>query len=874
MQTIPATLSLVNGASVEPPPIAEATANALRGAMSAVAPRGALGSRSLSPSPTPIDRLLAALAAKGHEARETGPGKWIVRCPAHDDGNPSLHLAVNQEGKAGVKCYAGCSGEAVLAAIGLKLRDLYQHPGSSPSTKPKRAARRKRISLADLVEAKRLPREFLLDVGLHDLPQGGVGVYYRDAAGKVVATKSRTALRAGDGSYWPRGQKLMPYGLDRIPPEVEREALIIIEGESDAWTLWYHGLAALGLPGASTAKTLQAEHVRGFHRVYVSREPDKGGEGFARAAPARLREVGFTGEVRILTLPVKDPSELHISMDGDRERFRLALEAAMAAAPLAEQAPATDVSEEEEDADSRPSRGPAKEVLLDIAKVATLWHDSDGDGFGDVIVESHRETHRIRSRGFKGWLLGQYYAAQKSAPPAQALEEVLATLDARARFEGKLGRAEVRVAEEAGKLYLDLGDAAWRAVEVDSSGWRLVSPPPVRFMRPRGLLALPEPVDGGSIVELWAFLRVQEEAERRLLLAWLTFAMAPWGPFPVLVLNGEQGCAKSTTARLLRRLIDPCRAEIRSSPKEEHHLVISAKNSWLLAIDNLSRIEPWLSDSLCRMATGAGFAARKLYSDDEEIIIDVRRPAILTGIEDVVTAGDLADRSLHLTLPAIPEGERKEERLYWAGFEAAAPRLLGGLLSAASGALRELPGVNVERLPRMADFGRWGCALESALGWAAGSFLDAYRANLERGHEGVLDSAPLAGLVLEFVRERGEWKGDLPTLLEDLGRRVPETGPRPKWWPRNPRALSGALRRLAPALRSRGLWLEDHGLGGATRRRQLRLVLSQQTDPDDGGDEPFDASILRKLGHGGRSIEASKGSSLDVLSLSPEEGAW
>src|SRR5262249_23295104 len=131
------------------------------------------------------------------------------------------------------------------------------------------------INLADLAAHKQLPVEFLESLGLHDLPAGGVGVPYRSLSGKVVV-KKRTSLSAKDGSQWPKGEGLLAYGEDRLDAN---RPLILVEGESDCWTLWYHGENALGLPGADTvAKTLCVGHVARVSMLYIVEEADDAGK--------------------------------------------------------------------------------------------------------------------------------------------------------------------------------------------------------------------------------------------------------------------------------------------------------------------------------------------------------------------------------------------------------------------------------------------------------------------------------------------------------------------------------------------------------------------------------------------------------------------
>ena len=165
----------------------------------------------------------------------------------------------------------------------------------------------------------------------------------------------------------------------------------------------------------------------------------------------------------------------------------------------------------------------------------------------------------------------------------------------------------------------------------------------------------------------------------------------PTGRYPVLEVDGEHGCAKSTGCRVIRSLIDPNRADLRTGPREERDLIISAKNSWMLGFDNLSSIPAWLSDALCRLSTGGGYAARELYSDTDEVIIDVQRPVICNGINELAQRSDLLDRTLRITMPVIREDQRRTEREFWSAFEQATPAILGGIFVAVSAALRNLP---------------------------------------------------------------------------------------------------------------------------------------------------------------------------------------
>ena len=314
------------------------------------------------------------------------------------------------------------------------------------------------------------------------------------------------------------------------------------------------------------------------------------------------------------------------------------------------------------------------ETLLDIAtNDSELWHTPDGTAYATVQRDGHREHWSIRSRAFKQWLGKAYYDRTRNAVGSQTLQDVINALEGKARFDGQEHQLFVRVAEYESRIYIDLADDAWRAVEIDRDGWRIVDDSPVRFRRAKGMLPLPLPERGGSVVELRRFVNVSD-GDWPLLISCLVAALRPVGPYPILTIIGEQGSAKTTTARVYRGLVDPNTAPVRSSPRSEHDLMIAASNGWMVSLDNLSYVTPELSDGLCRLATGGGFATRTLYENDEETFFAAQRPSILNGIEDIGTRSDLLDRALIVDLPRIEPKHRRAEKFFWLEFEEARPR--------------------------------------------------------------------------------------------------------------------------------------------------------------------------------------------------------
>jgi hypothetical protein len=309
------------------------------------------------------------------------------------------------------------------------------------------------------------------------------------------------------------------------------------------------------------------------------------------------------------------------------------------------------------------------------------------------------------------------------------------------------------VAEHSGRLYLDLADEHWRAVAIGPDGWQVLGCPPVRFRRPSGVLPLPVPERGGSIEALRPFLNLSNQQDFVLIVAWLLAALRSRGPYPVLVVSGEQGSAKTALSKFLRALIDPNVAAVRALPREERELMIAANNGHLLAFDNLSGLPPWLSDAFCRLASGGSFAVRQLYTDAEEVLFKAVRPILLNGIEDVIGRPDLADRAILLTLGPIREEQRRSETELWREFELARPTILGALLDAVVRGLKAIGSVKLEQLPRMADFALWATACETVL-WPAGTFSRAYTANRTAAIERIIDADPIAASVRELMSER------------------------------------------------------------------------------------------------------------------------
>jgi hypothetical protein len=448
--------------------------------------------------------------------------------------------------------------------------------------------------------------------------------------------------------------------------------------------------------------------------------------------------------------------------------------------------------------------GPIEFLLQEVAGIP-IHRDGDGRLFARVSVAGRHEFYEIRSASFRDWLVSSYFRKRQVPPIPSVIGRVIAVLEARARFEATTRVVSVRVAiedtERSPAYYVDLGDPSGRAIEIRESGWSLVENPGIEFRRPAGMLPLPEPRKDGSVALLKPYVNL-DDRDYQLFVAWLTAAMRPVGPYPPLVLQGQQGSAKSTLARVARLLVDPHSAPLLGEPASTRDLMITAVSMWLLAFDNVRTIKPWLSDALCRLAVGGGHATRSLYTNNQLTFMYTQRPIILNGIHEFVTRGDLIDRSLVLDMQPIRLNQRRTEAEYWHSFRADYPAILGGLLDTVVVGLRQLPSVFLTTVPRMADFAHWGEAVGRGLGWPTEDFLRSYLRNRAAATIATIEESLVAGALMSRL---SSWSGTLVELQAGLTQAVGKNTARSPGWPKTTAQFSRELHRIAPQLQAHGM---------------------------------------------------------------------
>ncbi len=759
----------------------------------------------------------------------------MTRCAAHDDRAASLSVSRGRTQPIVLRCHAGCSIEAVLTAAGLTVADISDAHGNHVSAA---ASRTTTYPLRD-----------------HD----GQIVALHERIDQPGAHK-RYIWRRTDGAPGLGGRHtadLPLYGTERLSRLAGGSIVVVTEGERACAALHARGLAAVGtVTGASGTPSDDVLRVLSSYRVRLWPDADPPGQAHMARIAARLAALGHS-DVAVIAWPDAPAHGDAADYNADPQPLIAAAEPISADASITPGATTTNMRSDDGDR-VRPSQA-TRLVDLALAADVELWHAPSGDPYITLHVDGHREHHVLRAREVRDWLARRHHAETRCAPNASALADALVVLAGMARYDGAEHAPAIRIGGDGrAAVYLDLGEANWQAVEITRTGWRVVADPPVRLVRSRGMLPLPLPMRRAGALEILRDLLPISETDTALTIGWLVGALSPQGPYPLLAYTGEQGSGKSTAARMVRRLVDPHVAELRAEPRTIDDVMIAASRSRVVALDNLSHLSPWLSDALCRLSTGGALTRRELYTDADEVILEAQRPTILTSITDVVTRGDLLDRAITVTLPELDERDRLPEAELWRQYDLARPAMLGSLCDAVACALQRRDDLDINALPRLADWALWVTAAEPALDSASGSILAAYRQMRGAAIEATLDGDPLAVALRSLPRPWTSTASELLTHVTPQGRA-------PRGWPESPRALSSALRRLTPGLRRVGLEISTKREAHSGRRL---ITIDTGDEPSPSSPSSLGPDLLR--GSGDARVTQTVGMGTTVTVSSPE----
>lgn len=461
---------------------------------------------------------------------------------------------------------------------------------------------------------------------------------------------------------------------------------------------------------------------------------------------------------------------------------------------------------------------PADKILAIIRQaqaehLLTLFHDQHRIAFADIVIDGRIHTFEIGGADFEHWLTGEYLERHKTAMPVQARGDAIATIEAIAVIQSPMIPTALRYfahTDDQGMkwLYFDPIDESGDLVKIGGGEWQRIpcdASVPCRFLHTGLMLPMPFPEKGGDFdADLKTILNtMKNEEDRHNAVGAILAAMNPdLAAFPVVVITGPQGAAKSFTSRMLWGLVDEHSKGDKKPPRKTEDLFIETENVYALRYGNISAITADQSDSLAMLSTGAAFTKRKLFTDRTQARFQARRPVLLNGIGDFITRSDLLDRALLIEMDYLPDDERKTEEEVWATFKAVQPRLMGALFSAVAYAMMtdSVPVELKARLPRLADYMVWVTKCAPALGWDPMVFLNALASTSSKGDEIALEASSIGPAITTLMERHDKWVGTPAELLDELNL-IGDAKKKSKDWPDKPSELGRELNRIATNMR-------------------------------------------------------------------------
>ncbi len=429
--------------------------------------------------------------------------------------------------------------------------------------------------------------------------------------------------------------------------------------------------------------------------------------------------------------------------------------------------------------------------------IKDCFRDQQGSFYVVLPINQHLEVCQTKSTRFRNWIAKGYRARHKTPPNSESINQAIIQMEAKCEDSRQVELFN-RVGHYGDAIYYDLTTPDWRGVRITPSGWEIIYLPPI-FRRYSHQNEQVIPVLGGDPKDILRFCNLNEDDHCLFVVTAATFFISNI-PHVIISQNGEQGSGKSYNSRAVKRLVDPSKAELISSPKDLEQAQMTADKHWVSAFDNLSKIIEWFSDFLCRGVTGEGDMKRSLYTNDDEFIRSYRRCFVLNGIGSLMWRPDLLDRSILFDIPILEDG-RSESQIN-EEWKNALPCILGGFFTAISKSMNHVNSVTGHEKFRMADYVRWGMVLADELGFSRQEFLNNYKESVDHKWENAAEENSLVNRLTTLVMtNNGEWSGSAAELLE----RIKPEGVKDKTIPDTPRWLSSELMRIAPVMRSAGI---------------------------------------------------------------------
>lgn len=734
--------------------------------------------------------LIHELINHFEKVKTIGGDKYMALCPAHNDHNPSLSIRYSDDkSRIQLHCFAGCKTENILNSVGLTMKKLYV------TEKEKTIMNR-------------------------------TTYHYYNTEGSIAYAKTRTDNIDGTKNFFfeqPNGTKGIngiQHELYNLPAVLLADKVYFVEGEKCANAVIEQGYVATTLDtGAKSPWYSHYDDYLKSKEIIIIPDNDTPGMNYAK------RILQNVPNARIVKLP--GLSEKEDIYDWLTMGHTMAEIDELPAFEITEDVTVISQNDSEKKAPSKNETQAETIIRLVKEQDTVLFHDTLKEPYAAPVINGHREI-KIFDSDFNIWITGLYYNAEKKAAKKDSISQAIDILKARALYETRTALTlDTRVTQSDNTFWYDLSDENWRNIKVTKSGWEVIDNPPILFKRFNHQSPQVLPKKDGEIKRLLSYINLRNN--HTLFLCWLVCCFVPNIPHAMPIFFGEKGAAKTTTCILLKKLIDPSVTDTLTIPKDSRSLAVNLQKHWFLPFDNVSRIDDETSDTLCRAITGGAIQQRKLNTNADDYIFTFQKCLALNGINNVANRPDLLDRAILIELRRIDETDRRELKELMSEFNDDVPYILGGIFDTLSKAMEIYPTVKLDRLPRMADFARWGYAIGEALGGLGNEFLEQYRENQNIRNVEVIHSDVVATMIVEFMKNTHEWTGLISELHKLLEAKILQCGisTRCKEFPTKPNVLSKKLKGIESNLREVGI---SFTIKSKVQGSQITLI-NEKTSP-------------------------------------------
>lgn len=433
-----------------------------------------------------------------------------------------------------------------------------------------------------------------------------------------------------------------------------------------------------------------------------------------------------------------------------------------------------------------------------------------------VLVKrnGHYETVELNTKDAELWLRSEYFKSKKTIPAEASFSRALSILYTEG-FDSPSQKIYNRIAIVDNTLYYDLGRPDWKIQKITANNAEMVemNEHMPLFERRQNIQKQSEfdYSNPDALNELMELLRIPQN-RRHLFKVHLVSMFIEHVSVPMMVFSGEQGSAKTTTSRAVKQIVDPSSGgNAIAFPRSNDDLILNLSHRYLTTFDNVSLIDKEKSDTLCTAITGIGQARRKLFHDQEEVILSYRRKIIINGIGVTIERPDLLDRCVFYHLESPKPTERITEEEFNERLSALLPKVLGNIASALQVALRTQHQIRSKiTRERMADFTVYGEAISRALGYPEKSFVELFKSTTEQKAIETIENHPLVRAIEIIMNNQNHYEKTVLKFFEEIRSTatINNLNTNQSFFPSTANRVRGSIERISSYLRKLGYEIE------------------------------------------------------------------